>query len=401
MAITEISKIPSRLNIQINVFIGLIMRNVGKRSMEQKMRNLTLGALAISLSACLEPQPAPDISKRPMSAFNVEVIAEGLKHPWSVAQSGDAYYVSQRAGQLYRLSAAGRQEIKGLPNDIYVAGQGGLFDVRIDGGQLYISYAYGTAKSNGTALISAKIAGDELVETKTLFRANPPKDTSAHFGGRIALLPEGTLALTTGDGFKYREAAQDVKSHLGKTLRLTRDGGAPSDNPKLGGVGEVYSYGHRNVQGLAYDKETGQLWSHEHGPRGGDELNLISAGANYGWPIASKGLDYNGAKITPHETYKGMEDGVHVWTPSIAASGLAIYRGDMFPEWNGDALIGGLISRDVRLVDLENGKSMGEISLLSDLDARVRDVRVASDGAVLVLTDDPENGKLLRITPKG
>ena len=136
-------------------------------------------------------------------------------------------------------------------------------------------------------------------------------------------------------------------------------------------------------------KQTGQLWAHEHGPRGGDELNLILPGENYGWPIASKGLDYNGAKITPHETYEGMKDGVHVWTPSIAASGLAIYRGDMFPEWNGDALVGGLISRDLRLVDLENGKSVGEISLLSDLDARVRDVRVAKDGAILVLRTIP------------
>ena len=377
------------------------MRNVGKRSMEQKMRNLILPVLAIILSACLEPQPAPDISKTPMSAFHVEVIAEGFKHPWSVAQSGGDYYVSQRGGQLYRVNTGGRQEIKGLPNDIYVEGQGGLFDVRIDRGQLYISYAYGTHRSNGTALISAKIMGDELVETKTLFRASPPKDTNAHFGGRIVFLADGTLVLTTGDGFKYREAAQDVASHLGKTLRLTREGAAPSDNPKLGGAGEVYSYGHRNVQGLAFDKETGQLWTHEHGPRGGDELNLINAGANYGWPIASKGLDYNGAKITPHETFEGMQDGVHIWTPSIAASGLAIYRGEMFPEWNGDALIGGLVSKDVRRVDLENGKSIGEVSLLSDLDARVRDVRVSSDGAVLVLTDAPENGKLLRITPKG
>jgi len=154
------------------------------------------------------------------------------------------------------------------------------------------------------------------------------------------------------------------------------------------------------VQGLAYDAQTNKLWEHEHGPRGGDELNLIRPGQNYGWPVATTGLDYNGAKISPFKEYEDMAAPLHDWVPSIAPSGLTIYRGDMFPDWNGDALVGGLISRDVRLIDLENGKSIGEVSVLSDLDERVRDVRVDKDGAILVLTDDPENGKLLRVTPK-
>ncbi|MDB2439941.1 PQQ-dependent sugar dehydrogenase, partial [Hellea sp.] len=386
--------------IDINLFIESIMRNVVMRSMEQKMHKVIIGLLGLSLTACLEAQPAPEISERPMSDFTIEVIAEGLKHPWAVAADDSGFFVTERAGKLYRISNNTKTEITGLPDDIYVEGQAGLFDVRTLDDKLYISYAYGNAGANGTALISAKVDDDSLTETKTLFRASPPKDTNAHFGGRIAFLPDQTLVLSTGEGFKYREAAQDLNSHLGKTIRLNMDGGIPENNPKLGDKRQVYSYGHRNPQGLTYDNETGQLWAHEHGPRGGDELNLILPGENYGWPIASKGLDYNGAKITPHETYEGMKDGVHVWTPSIAASGLAIYRGDMFPEWNGDALVGGLISRDLRLVDLENGKSVGEISLLSDLDARVRDVRVAKDGAILVLTDDSANGKLLRITPK-
>jgi len=365
------------------------------------MRKLLIGTLGLSLAGCLEPQPAPKLTETPMSNFNIEVVAEGLKNPWAVASDGSGrYYVTERGGKLYQISQNARREIIGLPNDIYVEGQAGFFDIRLLSDKLYISYAYGTNKANGTALISTKISGETLTEIKTLFRTSPPKDTSSHFGGRIAFLPDETLVLTTGEGFKYREAAQDLNSHLGKTIRLTLEGGTPQDNPKLGDKRQVYSYGHRNVQGLAYDTETGELWSHEHGPRGGDELNLIKPGKNYGWPIASKGLDYNGAKITPHETYEGMKDGVHVWVPSIAPSGLAIYRGDMFPDWNGDALIGGLISRDLRRIDLENGKSISEESLLSDLDERVRDVRVASDGAILLLTDDPENGKLLRITPK-
>ena len=364
------------------------------------MRKLIIGTIGLSLVGCLEPQPAPEITKRPMSDFNIETITDGMKHPWSVAINGGSYIVTERGGKLYRITQNNRVEIRGLPDDVYVEGQAGLFDVRTLGNKLYISYAYGDAKLNGTALISASVSDDALTNIKTLFRTTPLKDTSSHFGGRIAFLPDQTLVLTTGEGFKYREAAQDVNSHLGKTIRLTLDGGVPENNPKLGDKRQVYSYGHRNVQGMAYDAQTALLWAHEHGPRGGDELNAIFPGENYGWPIASHGLDYNGAKITPHESYEGMINAAHVWTPSIAPSGLAIYRGDMFPDWNGDALVGGLVSKDLRVVDFKNGKPIMEISILSDLAARVRDVRVASDGAILVLTDDPENGKLLRITPK-
>jgi len=163
---------------------------------------------------------------------------------------------------------------------------------------------------------------------------------------------------------------------------------------------QIYSLGHRNVQGVAYDAEANMLWAHEHGPRGGDELNIIKAGENYGWPIATKGTDYQGARISPFESYENMADPIHNWTPSIAPSGLSIYRGDMFPEWKGDALIGGLASRDLRLVDIENGQSVAEYDLLSDLEARIRDVRVDQSGAILILTDDAENGKLIRIVAK-
>jgi len=220
------------------------------------------------------------------------------------------------------------------------------------------------------------------------------------------MVPDDTLVLSLGDGFAYREDAQKADTHLGKLVRLSRDGGVPQDNPFLGQSKDgrdykpqIYSIGHRNVQGLAYDAQSQTLWQHEHGPRGGDELNRIEAGANYGWPLATKGRDYQGARITPYESFKGTEDPVHNWVPSIAPSGLAIYRGNMFPDWNGDALIGGLASRDLRRVDLEQGKSIGEEDLLSDLSLRIRDVRIARDGAVLILTEDGETGKLLRLTP--
>ncbi len=240
-----------------------------------------------------------------------------------------------------------------------------------------------------------------------IFRASPPKAAASHFGGKIAFLPDDTLVLTLGDGFAYREDAQKADTHLGKLVRLNRDGGVPDDNPFLGKSKDgrafkpqIYSLGHRNVQGLAYDAQTNTLWEHEHGPRGGDELNRIKPGANYGWPLATTGRDYQGARISPYETFEGTIDPIHDWVPSIAPSGLAIYRGDMFPDWNGDALIGGLASRDLRRVDLENGDSVDEESLLADLDGRIRDVRVARDGGVLVLIEDSENGRLLKLLPK-
>jgi len=365
------------------------------------MRKIFISITAIVLSGCLEPQPKPILTERPISDFTIEVLAEGLKNPWSVAEIGsEDFFVTEKAGKLYYIAIANSEmknifagvnprppyrysktEFVGLPDDIFVEGQGGLLDVVLSPNfyekpEIYLSYAFGTSKANGTALISAELGYAKLKNTEIIFRASPSKAAASHFGGRIVFLPDDTLVLTLGDGFAYREEAQNVNSHLGKIVRLNRDGGTPSDNPKLNGKPQIYSMGHRNVQGIAYDAQTGQLWEHEHGPRGGDELNLIKAGANYGWPIATTGLDYNGAKISP------------------------IYRGDMFPEWNGDALIGGLVSRDIRLIDLENGKAVSEVSVLSDLDERVRDIRIASDGAILVLTDDPENGKLLRVTPK-
>ena len=368
---------------------------------------------AAFLSACLEAQPAPDLPERPSTEFTVTEIESGLKKPWSVAELPDStYLVTEKPGTLLRVSGKGeRVEIKGLPTDIYASGQGGLLDVVlapdfVDSAEIYVSYSYGEEDANGTALLRARLDGSLLENPTVIFRASPPKAGNSHFGGRIAFLPDDTLVLSLGDGFAYREDAQKADTHLGKLVRLTRDGGVPQDNPFIGQSKDgrdfkpqIYSMGHRNVQGLAFDAQTNTLWEHEHGPRGGDELNRIEPGANYGWPLATKGVDYNGARISPYATFDGMVDAIHGWTPSIAPSGLAIYRGDMFPEWNGDALIGGLASRDLRRVDLENGKSVGEEDLLSDLDGRVRDVRIARDGAVLVLLDS-NDGKLLRLTPK-
>jgi len=365
--------------------------------------------VTLGLSACMEPQPAPELAEKPSTDFNVETIADGFASPWGVEViSENDYLITEKPGRLIRLIEGVRAVVQGLPDDILAEGQGGLLDVRLapdyaETRELYISYAYGTMEANGTALMQATLDGTELINATTIFRASPPKSGSQHFGSRIAFLPDDTLVLTLGDGFGFREDAQKPGTHLGKIVRLTRDGGVPQDNPFLGQEDfkpQIYSMGHRNVQGLAYDAETDTLWQHEHGPRGGDELNIIRGGENHGWPLVTKGVDYNGARITPFEDKEGYVDPIHSWVPSIAPSGLAIYRGDMFPEWDGDALIGGLASRDLRRVDLEKGKSVGETDLISDLDARIRDVRIAADGSVLILTDDAENGQLLRLSAK-
>lgn len=370
--------------------------------------------VASVLTGCFEAQPAPKLTERPSTDFAVTEIQTGLANPWSVAELPDGtFLITEKSGKLLRAFRDGnRSEVEGLPADIYASGQGGLLDVVAapdfaTSNEIYLSYSYGTDDANGTAVLRAQLEGKSLKKPTVIFRASPPKAAASHFGGKIVFLPDDTFVLTLGDGFAYREDAQKANTHLGKLVRLMRDGGVPQDNPFIGeskdGLAfkpQIYSLGHRNVQGLAYDAPTNMLWEHEHGPRGGDELNRIVAGANYGWPLATKGRDYQGARISPYETFEGTVDPVHDWVPSIAPSGLVIYRGDLFPDWNGDALIGGLASRDVRRVDLENGKSVGEEDLLSDLDGRVRDVRQARDGAVLILIEDAVNGRLLRLAPK-
>ena len=373
------------------------------------MKIRLLAICAVLLSSCLEPQIERDIKSIPSSEFKIETILDDLQTPWSVSElPNEGYLITQRGGNLFFVSKAQKREIKGLPKNIFVDGQGGLLDVVIapdfqETRDVYISYSYGNKAFNGTALLRAKFTGENLVDTEVIFKASPLKQASSHFGGKIQFLPDDTLLLTLGDGFIDREAAQDKNSHLGKIIRLRRDGSVPSDNPYVGVdniKAHIFSMGHRNVQGIAYDSKTDSIWEHEHGPRGGDEINLIKPGQNYGWPMATYGLDYNGAKISPYKSYKGMEEPKHIWTPSIAPSGLAIYRGNLFPEWEGRALIGGLASRDLRVVNLNDKNSNNEIKLLEDLNLRIRDVRVDNEGAILVLANGLKRGSLLKITPK-
>lgn len=365
-------------------------------------------AVAALLLAALAPgvAGAQALVKPSVPVLKTQVMASGLDHPWSVAfLPGGGVLVTERNGGLRRIENGRVSRVTGVP-PVFHEGQGGLFDVLPhpdfqQNGLVFLSYAHGTRAANGTRVARAKLVGDSLIEVTPIYTATPLKRGPVHFGGRMLLLPDRTLLLTTGDGFDFREQAQRLDSPLGKVMRITLDGKVPAGNPFVAqptAQGAIWTRGHRNPQGLAYDPVRNLVFQHEHGPRGGDEVNVLKAGANYGWPVASKGLDYSGATISPYRTYKGMEDGLLVWVPSIAPSGLAVYRGPMFPEWNGDLLVGALVDREVRRVRLSpDGKVLGQESLLKELGARIRDVRVAPDGSLWVTTDDPA-GKVIRVS---
>ena len=345
----------------------------------------------------------------PASAAEIETLAAGLVRPWSLAFLPDGgWLITERAGRLLRLAPDGSvaAEIDGVP-EVLFAGQGGLMDLVLDPGfaenrRLYLSYAHGEIRANATRVHAARLEGDRLVEGATIFEAHPLKTTPQHYGARMAFLPDGTLLVTTGDGFDHREDAQRTDGLLGKTVRIRTDGSIPADNPFAGaaeGEDAIWTFGHRNPQGLVVAPD-GTVWQHEHGPAGGDEVNRLRPGGNYGWPVATHGRDYIGARISPFERYAGMLEPDHFWTPSIAPSGLAFYDGEAFPDWQGDLLVGGLAIVGLHHVAVEDGRATVATPVVPEIDERVRDVRTGPDGLVYVLTDS-EQGRLLRLRPDG
>ncbi|WP_199520138.1 PQQ-dependent sugar dehydrogenase [Fulvimarina endophytica] len=369
------------------------------------MRALVL-AFAVSWSLVTSASAEP--SRVDPSSYRVVTEVEGLDRPWSLAFLPDGRrLVTEAIGRLRIVEADGTlvaEPVAGLP-PIYSAGQGGLMDVAVDPdfaetGRIFLTFLTGDEDANSVRLVSAVLAGGELSDLKILFTATAKAGNSNH-GSRIAFLPDETLVVSIGDGFDRREDAQDPSNTLGTVVRLARDGSVPADNPFVGEPGaapEIWSFGHRNMQGIAFDREGGVLLATEHGPRGGDELNRIVAGENYGWPIVSGGLDYTFARVTPFETLPGFQEPIIEWTPSIAPSGLAVYDGASFPEWRGALLVPALVERAVRLIEREDGRVTAQHLLLAELGERIRDVRSAPDGSIQVLTDG-ENGRLLRLLP--
>ena len=369
---------------------------------------ILLTALTPVFVACTQaPEAAPPASDLDPALYQVELVAEGLATPWDMAFLPDgSALVTERNGGVKWLREGVLLDVAGGPDDVFAQGQAGLFDLALSpafatDGIVYLSYASGTADANTPALYRARFENGALVDGETLFRAEPMRDTDAHYGARLALLPDGTLLMTAGEGFAYREEAQVRSNHLGALLRLNPDGSAPADNPFFdegGAAAFVYSYGHRNMQGIVIDPESGVVWTHEHGPQGGDELNRITPGDNYGWPIATLGIDYNGARISPFFDHDGFHAPDWVWTPSIAPSGLALYDGDLFADWQGDLLVSALAGQAVHRLDLETGQVVAEERLLSERGQRIRQVLTGPDGAIWLLAESPQ-GQILRLTP--
>ena len=335
--------------------------------------------------------------------YQVNTITDTLEQPWSIAElpEGNGFLITEKAGRLLHVDHSGNATtIDGTPA-VFFKSQGGLLDVALDpefasNQQLYLSYSGGDANTNRTTVMRAKLSSDLLSDSEIILEVQPSKKKAAHFGGKLAFLPDGTLLLSVGEGFEYREQAQSLNSELGKLLRINRDGSAPTSNPFPQVAPRVYSYGHRNPQGLVVDPEDGTIWMAEHGPKGGDELNRIIPGTNYGWPAITYGLDYSGAIISPYTEAEGMAQPVMYWVPSIATSGLAIYRGKAFTGWDGSLLTGALVDQKLyRLSPEANGFVQSEP--FPEVTGRVRDVRVLSDGSIAVLTDE---GTFFHITSR-
>ena len=341
--------------------------------------------------------------------FNVETIASELDFPWGLTFLPDGdMLVTELSGSL-RIIRNGQLDPKpvaGVPA-VYRAGQGGLFEVELHpdfeaNNLVYLSYAHGTSDANGTRIAVAKFDGEALSDLRVLFTPNWLKDTANHYGGRMTFLNDRTLILTLGDGYEYREMSQQLSNHIGTLVRLNDDGSIPKDNPFVGqgdALPEIWSYGHRNPQGIYYDQDNDILYQNEHGPRGGDEINIIQKGNNYGWPIATYGIDYSGALISPYTEYEGTVQPLLQWTPSIAPSSMTMYKGSLFPEWDGDLLVSALAARSLVRVDMKDGKAINQTVMLKDLGERIREVSVGPDGSLYLLIDG-RNGKVLRLTPK-
>lgn len=339
--------------------------------------------------------------------FSVVTLAEGLENPWGLAFLPDgAMLITERSGDL-RLFKDGRledQAIAGVPA-VVARGQGGLLDVAIhpdfaENNLVYLSYAGPGDGGTSTEVARGRLNDMALEDVEVIFRAVPKSGGTGHFGSRLVFANDGKLFISLGDRRQIRES-QNLGNHIGTMIRLNDDGSVPDDNPFIGQAGalpEIFSYGHRNVQGMTLHPESGEIWAHEHGPRGGDELNLLKAGANYGWPVITYGIDYSGAIISDKTEAAGMEQPVVYWDPSIAPSGMAIYDGDKFPQWQGDIFVGALAHLHLRRLEMEGDRVVDQESLLVDLGERIRDVRSGPDGYLYVLTDSGD-GQLLRLEP--
>ena len=363
---------------------------------------LTLPGMA---SAQAPRSPTPAVIDAPL---RVTELAKGLDHPWGLAILPDGQMlVTERAGKLLLLDRNGKnpRAIGGLPK-IQTGGQAGLLGLALSPAfaqdkLVYFSFAEAGEGGAGTAVARGRLGDTALENTQVIWRQTPKVGGSNHWGSRLVFARDGTLYITTGDRYGQKDRAQDLTSTLGKVVRINPDGSFPADNPfvkRTGALPEIWSYGHRNLQGAALHPGTGQLWTIEHGPRGGDEVNIPQAGKNYGWPVITYGIDYSGAKIGEGTAKAGMEQPVYYWDPVIAPSGATFYTGNAFPAWQGSLFIGSLTPGALVRLQLDGARVVKEERYLGDV-GRVRDVVQGPDGFLYLLTDE-NNGRLLRVEPR-
>jgi glucose/arabinose dehydrogenase len=367
--------------------------------------------LACSL-ALVPPAQARDAAVKASTqqgTVRLVTVAEGLERPWGIAFLPDGRaLVTERPGRLRIVGTDGRlsEPLGGVPA-VDAIKQGGLLDVALDPEfaatrLVYLSYTEKREDGNGTTVARGRLGERGLEDVQVIFRQRPAVSGGHHFGSRLVFARDGRLFVTLGDRFSERARAQTLDSHLGKVVRIERDGKIPADNPFLGRPGalpEIWSYGHRNVQGAALHPGSGELWTNEHGPKGGDELNRDLPGRNYGWPTVTYGVEYSGEKISDSPTAPGIEPPVHYWVPSIATSGLLFYTGTRFPQWRGSAFVGGLANKQLVRLEMDGTRVVREERLLEGVvNERVRDVEQGPDGSIYLLTDEI-NGRLLRVEP--
>ena len=365
------------------------------------------GCLAIQLACAVDGRVLIESITSEEHDFRVIEVQSGLRNPWSIAfLPDDSVLVSERAGKLYRLANGSAKpiEITGVPA-VYAAGQGGLLDIEphpdfATNQQLFFSFAEGNASANRTAVARGRLDGTRLRDVEVIFRMNRPGQSKMHFGSRLLFLPDDTLLVTLGERGEMQRA-QDPHDHAGSVVRIDTDGNVPSDNPFYGSTraaAEIYTYGHRNPQGLALQPNSGLVWLNEHGPRGGDEVNILAPGLNYGWPRITYGRDYSGGEIGIGSAAAGLEQPSIYWTPSIAPSGMTFYSGQRFGKWKDNIFVGVLKGKHLRRLVVQGRTIVHQEELLRDRVGRIRDVKEGPRGNLWVLTDK-RNGAILRLEP--
>jgi glucose/arabinose dehydrogenase len=385
------------------------MRHSIGQSPQPRSQGVGPAWLALGLLMVLPTAKADRVFETELHRIDVSIVTEGLEHPWGLAFLPDGrMLVTERPGRLRIAGADGRLDPKpvdGLP-EIAARGQGGLLDVALhpefeDNAWVYLSYAAGGRQGVGTEVARGRLRGHELTDVEILFRLEPKSGGGRHFGSRLVFDRDGYLYITLGDRGD-RPRAQDLGDHAGSLIRIHDDGRVPDDNPFVGRAGarpEIYTYGNRNMQGAALHPRTGELWTHEHGPQGGDEVNIMRAGTNYGWPVITFGVNYGiGTRIGEGTEKPGMEQPIWYWVPSIAPSGMAFYQGEAFPRWRDSLFVGALKDRMLVRLELEGDTIVDEERMLEGRLGRIRDVRVGPDGLLYLLTDD-DDGAIVRLAP--